>query len=57
MLHCMRKGVEPKEAVADHVALQIAVQPQSYTWTSTYGCEYGTQVCVDGIHGFRCLAI
>lgn len=36
---------------------QIAVQPQAYIWTDNYGCEYGSQVCVDGLHGFRYLKI
>lgn len=29
----------------------------SYTWTDTLGCEYGKQVCADGLHGFRYLKV
>ncbi len=29
----------------------------SYTWTDTLGCEYGNQVCADGLHGFRYLKV
>ncbi|OAA60513.1 alpha-l-rhamnosidase [Niveomyces insectorum RCEF 264] len=36
---------------------QIAVKPGPYTWTNQLGCEYGTQVCSDGLHGFRYLKI
>ncbi|KAF7856031.1 hypothetical protein EAF04_009987 [Stromatinia cepivora] len=36
---------------------QIAVASQSYTWTDEHGCQYGTQVCADGIHGFRYVRI
>ncbi|OIW33638.1 Six-hairpin glycosidase, partial [Coniochaeta ligniaria NRRL 30616] len=36
---------------------QIAVQPKQYTWTDKLGCEYGTKVCSDGLHGFRYVKI
>ncbi|MCJ1446232.1 MAG: hypothetical protein MMC23_006737 [Stictis urceolatum] len=36
---------------------QIAVQASPYTWTDTNGCQSGTQVCADGLHGFRYLKI
>jgi len=36
---------------------EIAVRPKPYTWTDNHGCEFGTQVCVDGLHGFRYLKI
>ena len=36
---------------------QIAVQAEPYIWTDTYGCEYGDQVCCDGLHGFRFVKI
>lgn len=36
---------------------QIAVQAKPYVWTDTYGCEYGAQVCSDGLHGFRYVKI
>lgn len=32
---------------------QIAVNPYPYTWTDAHGCEYGNEVCEDGLHGFR----
>ncbi|KAK6581207.1 hypothetical protein PZA11_006695 [Diplocarpon coronariae] len=35
----------------------IAVKPNPYTWTDTYGCEFGNQVCADGLHGFRYMKI
>ncbi|KAK9799110.1 putative Glycoside hydrolase family 78 protein [Seiridium cardinale] len=36
---------------------QIAVQPGSYTWLDQWGCEFGNQVCSDGLHGFRYVKI
>ncbi|KAH8202246.1 hypothetical protein TruAng_003623 [Truncatella angustata] len=36
---------------------QVAVQPQSYTWLDQWGCEHGSQVCSDGLHGFRYMKI
>ncbi|KAF7920204.1 uncharacterized protein EAE97_011545 [Botrytis byssoidea] len=36
---------------------QIAVGSKPYTWTEVYGCQYGTQVCADGLHGFRYVKI
>ncbi|KAG9249088.1 Six-hairpin glycosidase-like protein [Calycina marina] len=37
---------------------QIAVKSTPYTWTDNHGCEFNnTQVCVDGIHGFRYVKI
>lgn len=30
---------------------------EPYTWIAQHGCENGTQVCVDGLHGFRYLKI
>lgn len=33
------------------------MQPQAFTWTDSYGCEYGSQVCADGLHGFRYVKI
>lgn len=36
---------------------QIAVKPDEYTWTDKLGCEYGSQVCSDGFHGFRYVKI
>ncbi|KUJ09723.1 Six-hairpin glycosidase [Mollisia scopiformis] len=36
---------------------QIAVNPYPYTWTDVHGCEYGNQVCDDGLHGFRYVKI
>ncbi|EKD12592.1 alpha-L-rhamnosidase [Drepanopeziza brunnea f. sp. 'multigermtubi' MB_m1] len=35
----------------------IAVRPTPYTWTDKYGCEFGDQVCADGLHGFRYMKI
>lgn len=32
---------------------QHAVPPGRSTWTDHRGCEHGTQVCADGLHGFR----
>ncbi|KAH8909846.1 Six-hairpin glycosidase [Coniochaeta sp. PMI_546] len=36
---------------------QIAVQSKEYTWTNKLGCQYGTKVCSDGLHGFRYVKI
>lgn len=36
---------------------QIAVASEAYTWNDTWGCQNGTQVCSDGLHGFRYLKI
>ncbi|KAM3083989.1 hypothetical protein ACMFMG_001905 [Clarireedia jacksonii] len=36
---------------------QIAVGQKPYTWTDVHGCQYGTQVCADGLHGFRYVKI
>jgi hypothetical protein len=33
------------------------VQPDPYTWTDVHGCEFGNQVCADGLHGFRYVKI
>jgi hypothetical protein len=36
---------------------QVAVPSAPETWTDSYGCEDGTQVCDDGLHGFRYMRI
>ncbi|ESZ97498.1 glycoside hydrolase family 78 protein [Sclerotinia borealis F-4128] len=36
---------------------QIAVGSQNFTWTDVHGCQHGTQVCADGLHGFRYVRI
>ncbi|MFL6076461.1 MAG: alpha-L-rhamnosidase C-terminal domain-containing protein [Mycobacteriales bacterium] len=36
---------------------QYAVPAEPVTWTDTKGCQAGTQVCADGLHGFRYLRI
>lgn len=36
---------------------QIAVPPDPFTWNDTWGCQNGTQVCADGLHGFRYIKI
>ncbi|PQE32565.1 alpha-L-rhamnosidase A protein [Rutstroemia sp. NJR-2017a WRK4] len=36
---------------------QIAVAEKPYTWTDVHGCQHGTQVCADGLHGFRYVKI
>ena len=36
---------------------QHAVAQQGEIWTDTKGCQYGTKVCADGLHGFRYLKI
>ncbi len=35
----------------------MAVKHDAYTWTEQLGCEYGTKVCADGLHGFRYVKI
>ena len=34
-----------------------AVPAGTSSWTDTWGCSHGSQVCADGIHGFRYLKI
>ncbi|KAI1078475.1 glycoside hydrolase family 78 protein [Whalleya microplaca] len=36
---------------------QIAVKNAPYTWLNQWGCEFGTKVCADGLHGFRYVKI
>ena len=36
---------------------QYAPPRQPVTWTDTKGCQSGTQVCADGLHGFRYVKI
>ncbi|KAL7968066.1 glycoside hydrolase family 78 protein [Trichoderma sp. SZMC 28014] len=36
---------------------QVAVENSSYTWRDLHGCQNGTQVCSDGLHGFRYVKI
>ncbi|EHK46727.1 glycoside hydrolase family 78 protein [Trichoderma atroviride IMI 206040] len=36
---------------------QVAVKNSNYTWSDLHGCENGTQVCSDGLHGFRYVKI
>ncbi|MFC1414311.1 alpha-L-rhamnosidase C-terminal domain-containing protein [Streptacidiphilus sp. N1-12] len=36
---------------------QHAVAQQGEIWTDTKGCQSGTKVCADGLHGFRYLKI
>ncbi|TAQ89704.1 hypothetical protein B7494_g1991 [Chlorociboria aeruginascens] len=37
---------------------QVQVAPDPYTWTDTWGCfASSTQVCADGLHGFRYVKI
>ncbi|KAI2464136.1 glycoside hydrolase family 78 protein [Annulohypoxylon bovei var. microspora] len=35
----------------------VAVKNEPYTWLDQWGCEFGSQVCSDGLHGFRYLKI
>ncbi|KAJ5125473.1 hypothetical protein N7526_007650 [Penicillium atrosanguineum] len=35
----------------------IAVANGPYTWRDSTGCEHGSQVCSDGLHGFRYMKI
>ncbi|KAI1213356.1 glycoside hydrolase family 78 protein [Annulohypoxylon truncatum] len=36
---------------------QVAVKNEPFTWLDQWGCEYGSQVCSDGLHGFRYVKI
>ncbi|KAL3427334.1 alpha-l-rhamnosidase [Phlyctema vagabunda] len=36
---------------------QFAVPSKAVTWLDDHGCQYGNQVCADGLHGFRYLKI
>jgi len=36
---------------------QFAVPATPVTWTDTRGCQSGTKVCADGLHGFRYLKV
>jgi hypothetical protein len=36
---------------------QIAVAADPYVWVDSYGCAHGSQVCADGLHGFRYVKI
>jgi hypothetical protein len=36
---------------------QIAITADSYVWVDSYGCAHGSQVCADGLHGFRYVKI
>ncbi|KAI0382747.1 glycoside hydrolase family 78 protein [Hypomontagnella monticulosa] len=36
---------------------QIAVKNEASTWLNQWGCEFGSQVCSDGLHGFRYVKI
>jgi hypothetical protein len=36
---------------------QYAVPAKGAQWTDTKGCQFGTKVCSDGLHGFRYLKI
>src|SRR5256885_461744 len=36
---------------------QFAVPAAPVTWTDTRGCQNGTKVCADGLHGFRYLKV
>jgi alpha-L-rhamnosidase-like protein/F5/8 type C domain-containing protein len=36
---------------------QVAVPATPEAWTDAYGCQHGTQVCDDGLHGFRYMRI
>ncbi|KAI0883563.1 glycoside hydrolase family 78 protein [Annulohypoxylon maeteangense] len=36
---------------------QIAVKNKPFTWINQWGCEFGSQVCSDGLHGFRYVKI
>ncbi|UNI18472.1 hypothetical protein JDV02_004740 [Purpureocillium takamizusanense] len=36
---------------------QIAVKNEAYTWKDLHGCQFGRQVCSDGLHGFRYVKI
>ncbi|KAI0177223.1 alpha-L-rhamnosidase A [Pestalotiopsis sp. NC0098] len=36
---------------------QVAVRGGNYTWLDQWRCEFGNQVCSDGLHGFRYVKI
>ncbi|OTA60858.1 glycoside hydrolase family 78 protein [Hypoxylon sp. EC38] len=36
---------------------QFAVRNEPFVWLNQWGCEFGSQVCSDGLHGFRYLKI
>ncbi|KAL1971359.1 hypothetical protein VTN77DRAFT_311 [Rasamsonia byssochlamydoides] len=36
---------------------QVAVPAAPVVWTDVHGCQYGSQVCADGLHGFRYLRL
>ncbi|KAI0841451.1 glycoside hydrolase family 78 protein [Hypoxylon sp. FL0890] len=36
---------------------QVAVKNEPFIWLDQWGCEFGSQVCSDGLHGFRYLKI
>jgi hypothetical protein len=36
---------------------QVAVFDHPFVWIDRHGCRHGTQVCADGLHGFRYLRI
>ncbi|KAI1816223.1 glycoside hydrolase family 78 protein [Poronia punctata] len=36
---------------------QVAVKNSPYVWEDQWGCEYDSQVCSDGLHGFRYVRI
>ncbi|KAI1378370.1 glycoside hydrolase family 78 protein [Hypoxylon crocopeplum] len=36
---------------------QVAVRNEPFTWLDQWGCEFGSQVCSDGLHGFRYLKV
>jgi hypothetical protein len=33
------------------------VNKENYTWINQHGCQYGSKVCSDGLHGFRYVKI
>ncbi|OTA89008.1 glycoside hydrolase family 78 protein [Hypoxylon sp. CO27-5] len=35
----------------------VAVRNEPFAWLNQWGCEFGSQVCSDGLHGFRYLKI
>ncbi|KAJ5286781.1 hypothetical protein N7478_002467 [Penicillium angulare] len=35
----------------------VAVSNEPYTWKDQTGCQHGSQVCSDGLHGFRYMKI
>ncbi|KAI0106122.1 glycoside hydrolase family 78 protein [Hypoxylon sp. NC0597] len=36
---------------------QVVVRNEPFVWLDQWGCEFGSQVCSDGLHGFRYLKI